>query len=448
MFKSIQHRLYLCTALLVATVAAATMLLCTGHYFAALLSVVVIVNLLRQLKTSYDRYNTNIIFMLNALENGDYTYRFSERKLSVREREISKTLNRVREILENARTEVIQNENFLSLILEKVSTGIIIIDDGGIVHKVNRAALSMLGLSIFTHIRQLQPFDESLYNIFAALRAGDRRQLSLTTEREQTTLSLHVSQILLRRGMMRIVTLNNIGSELEMNEMESWIRLVRVMTHEIMNSIAPVTSISQTMSDRCRQRGADVAPSETSEAFDAIRTTAEGLLAFVNSYRKFTSIPVPQKTLFDLYALTSDLVRLYCPTAAEYGIELVLVAPQTSTDVVADEQQLRQALINLLKNALEADGCTRIVLSFHADGNSVVLDVANNGAPIAPEVLPHIFVPFFTTKADGSGIGLSVSRYILRLHGGKLQHCLSGDGLTTFRLTLPAADISSLPNGE
>jgi nitrogen fixation/metabolism regulation signal transduction histidine kinase len=439
MFKSIQYKLNIYTALLVIAVAGTTFFVLSNYYIYALIGVVFIFICFSTLGKCYKQYNHNFNFLLNALENGDYSFNFSENKLSTREKEMNQLMNRIKEILTNARKEVIENENFLSLIIESVSTGIVIINNQGIVQRVNQSALDLFGLSVFSHINQLHTINEAYPQLFHNLKAGDSAQISLPTEREELSISLHVSQIRLKRGMMRIITLNNIGNELEMKEMESWIRLIRVMTHEIMNSIAPITSLSETM--HFLHRESNIAPEDlkqnTLEAFDTIHTTASGLLSFVESYRKFTAVPKPEKRDFNLNALVDKVIKLHEPILQEKGIALNNLLPETIS-IQADENLITQVLINLVKNAIEAVESgkqEKIVISVgKQEPDKISLHIANTGNPISPEVLPHIFIPFFTTKPSGSGIGLSVSRYIMRLHGGKLQHARSKDGMTVFSL--------------
>jgi nitrogen fixation/metabolism regulation signal transduction histidine kinase len=439
MFKSIQYKLYIYTALLVITVAGTTFFVLSKGWVYAIIGAVIILCCLSALGKCYKRYNQNILFLLNALENGDYSFHFAETNLSTREKEMNKMMNRIKEILANARKEVIENENFLSLIIESVSTGIVIINNQGIVQRVNQSALDMFGLPVFSHVNQLHTINEVYPQLFHDLQAGDSIQISLPTEREELSISLHVSQIRLKRGMMRIITLNNIGNELEMKEMESWIRLIRVMTHEIMNSIAPITSLSETM--HFLHRGGNIASEDlkqnTLEAFDTIHTTASGLLSFVESYRKFTAVPKPEKRDFNLNALVDKVVKLHETALREKNVELSNLLPETLS-IHADENLISQVLINLVKNAIEAveaNNHEKIVISIDKhEPDKISLHVANSGNPIPAEVLPHIFIPFFTTKSSGSGIGLSVSRYIMRLHGGKLQHSRSKDGMTVFSL--------------
>ncbi|GHV58914.1 sensor histidine kinase [Bacteroidia bacterium] len=438
MFKSIQYKLYVYTALLMIAVAGITVAIFAHYYLYAVAGITIVIFCLSGINDCYRCYNSNMVFLLNALDNGDSSFCFSETKLSRREKEMNGMMNRIKEILANARKEVIENENFLSLILESVSTGIIIVDDRGIVQKTNQAALQILGLPFFSHLNQLQALNENYPEQFHRLKAGDSMQLALSTEREELQISLHVSQIRLKLGMMRILTLNNIGNELEMKEMESWIRLIRVMTHEIMNSIAPITSLSETMRSFYQvETDAKELKQNTLEAFETIHSTASGLLSFVDSYRKFTAVPNPKKGIINLRALVEKVVKLHEVMLWEKQITLALHIPESFT-VLADENLIAQVLINLVKNAIEAvesHNNEQIIISSHAlDNDKMSLEIANTGRPIPAGVLPHIFIPFFTTKPSGSGVGLSVSRYIMRLHGGKLQHSASKEGMTVFQL--------------
>ncbi|MDR0728900.1 MAG: PAS domain-containing protein [Prevotellaceae bacterium] len=440
MSKSLLYRLYFYTALLMAATAGITACLLMKQYSYAAIGLALIPFCIAGLERGYKRYNRNFLFLLDALKNGDYSFYFSETKLSTREKELNRMLNRIKEILISARREVIENENFLSLIIESVSTGIIIIDDRGIVQRVNQPALALLGLPHLSHINQLQAVNETFPSLFREIKSGDSVQITIPTEREELQISLRVSQIRLKRGMMRLLALNNIGNELEIKEMESWIRLIRVMTHEIMNSIAPITSLSEIMLSVHRDNDPtppDNLPQTTFEVFKTIHATASGLLSFVESYRRFTSVPKPKKQDFDLRTLLDKVHNLHEPAIRESGIEMRVKLAEPII-LCADESLISQVLINLVKNAIEAcEPGSRETIILSADRTAaghISVHVANSGQPIPPDILPHIFVPFFTTKSAGSGIGLSVSRYIMRLHGGKLQHTLSKEGMTVFSL--------------
>ncbi len=248
MFKSIQYKLTLLTFLLVAEVAAATWLVLTGRYVHAVVCGVAVAATILALHRHYRRFNQNLVFLLNTLDNGDYSFHFSEGRFSAREKEFNTTLNRIKDVLANARKEVVENEKFLSLIIESVSTGVLILDDRGVVQRSNHSAQALFGLPVFTHVNQLRAVDEHLPDLFQGLQPGDNVQIAVPNEREVQQINLSVSHIRLKRGLMRVFTLNNIGNALENKETESWIRLIRVLTHEIMNSIAPVSSLSETCS--------------------------------------------------------------------------------------------------------------------------------------------------------------------------------------------------------
>ena len=440
MFKSIQYRLLTFTVLLMLAVAALTYFMLKGQVSFAVISGIATIICLYNMHQHYKKFNSNVLFLLNALDNGDYSFHFSEDKLSRREKELNVMLNRIKEILVGARKDVVENEKFLSLIIESVSTGIIIMDEKGHVQTVNQSALDLMGLPVFTHINQLSNVNETFPDLFRNLRVGDNPRIEVSNEREEMQVSLSLSEIVIKRGRMKVITLNNIGNELEAKEMESWIRLIRVMTHEIMNSIAPITSLSETLLTLHNMPEKDSSEEglrmNTIEAFETIHSTAKGLLSFVDSYRKFTAIPKPNIRSFEVKPLIDKILHLEEKCINEKNIQVELREADEHTEWLADEKLITQVLVNLVKNAVEAITDTepkriRISINRLADGK-VQVEVSNTGNPIPKEVLPHIFIPFFTTKDSGTGIGLSISRYIMRLHGGKLTHATSAEGWTVF----------------
>jgi len=446
MFKSIQYKLILFVGLLIVSVAALTCSVLLKQYALAFISGITVVMSLRSLHLHYKKFNSNILFLLNALDNGDYSFHFSENNLSRREKELNSMLNRIKEILVNARKEVIENEKFLSLIIESVSTGIIIMDDFGRVQTVNRSALHLLGLPVFTHINQLGGVNENFPELFRTMKTGDQQQIVVTNEREEMQVSLRLSEIKLKNGRMKVITLNNIGNELETKEMESWIRLIRVMTHEIMNSIAPITSLSETLLSLHKvpvpADSEENLKRNTIEAFETIHSTAKGLLSFVDSYRKFTGIPKPVVQPFALKPLLEKVLHLERKVLKDKNIKLQIIFVEEDIELFADEKLMMQVLVNLMKNAIEAIVSTEtgqiIIRTQKQTSGQVAIDICNTGKPIPQDVLPNIFIPFFTTKETGTGIGLSVSRYIMRLHGGKLTHSTSSEGWTVFTVISPS----------
>lgn len=433
MFKSIEYKLIIFVLLLILSVALTTYLITQKEYVYIGVSVLLILYSLKSLYSHYKKFNQNILFLLNALDNGDYSFHFTEAKTSKREKELNQMMNRIKDILTRARKEVIENEKFLSLIIESVSTGIIILDPNNNVHATNHATNQLLGLPVFTHLNQLKSIDESLPDLFKNLGIKDNAQIKIANEREEIQISLNVSKITLKKGTMKVITLNNIGNELEAKEMESWIRLIRVMTHEIMNSIAPITSLTETLLFSYKMQSAE-APDDslrrnTVDALETISSTAKGLITFVDSYRKFTGVPTPQFRKFELVPLLEKVLHLESSNMEEKGIESSIIYTNKHIELNADEGQITQILVNIIKNAVEAinNSKGKIEIRVSESENKVSIDIYNNGDPIPSEIAAHIFIPFFTTKDYGTGIGLSVSRYIMRLHGGNLKHHTSNE---------------------
>lgn len=433
MFKSIEYKLIIFVLLLILSVALTTYLITQKEYVYIGVSVLLILYSLKSLYSHYKKFNQNILFLLNALDNGDYSFHFTEAKTSKREKELNQMMNRIKDILTRARKEVIENEKFLSLIIESVSTGIIILDPNNNVHATNHATNQLLGLPVFTHLNQLKSIDESLPDLFKNLGIKDNAQIKIANEREEIQISLNVSKITLKKGTMKVITLNNIGNELEAKEMESWIRLIRVMTHEIMNSIAPITSLTETLLFSYKMQSAE-APGDslrrnTVDALETISSTAKGLITFVDSYRKFTGVPTPQFRKFELVPLLEKVLHLESFNMEEKGIESSIIYTNKHIELNADEGQITQILVNIIKNAVEAinNSKGKIEIRVSESENKVSIDIYNNGDPIPSEIAAHIFIPFFTTKDYGTGIGLSVSRYIMRLHGGNLKHHTSNE---------------------
>lgn len=444
MFKSIHYRLVFFIILLILSVSLLTLCILKEQYVYSLIPALGVFASLYLLTFHYKKFNQNILFLLNALDNGDYSFHFTESKMSARERDLNTMMNRIKDILTNARKEVIQNEKFLSLIIENVSTGIVIVTERGNVRTVNHSALQLLGLPVFTHLNQLSSINEDYPLLFHNIKAGEKGQISVINEREEVLVSLQVSQIKVNNDLIKVITLNNIGNELEAKEMESWIRLIRVMTHEIMNSIAPITSLSETMLTLLNDKALDTMDSSmknnTVEAFDTIHITAKGLLAFVESYRRFTGVPQPVIKAFELRPLINKLVHLHEHLMEDRNIEVQIIAKDENSIISGDENLITQVVVNIIKNAIQAIDPSehgKIFIKYSVQPKFTYIDISNTGKPIPKEELSSIFIPFFTTKESGSGIGLSISRYIMRLHGGKLIHSLSPEGYTTFTLVFP-----------
>ena len=255
-------------------------------------AILLILSILWQIRL-YRHHVKQVLFMIDALENNDNSFRFPEEDGTAESRQINAGLNRVGHILYNVKAETAQQEKYYELILDFVSTGLLVLNDNGAVYQKNKEALRLLGLNIFTHVRQLSKIDAVLMDKIENCRPGDKLQITFHNERGTVNLSIRVSEINVHKEHLRILALNDINTELDEKEIDSWIRLTRVLTHEIMNSVTPITSLCDTLLSMSEEKDEEIY-----HGLQTISATGKGLLSFVESYRQFTRIPTPEPSLF------------------------------------------------------------------------------------------------------------------------------------------------------
>ena len=365
------------------------------------------------------RHIKRLRFLSDAIAGGDFSFTFPEQGRWRRDRATAESLNRIRDMLNRTRQETIDKERYYAQILENVHTGIVAFDEQGFVTQTNKAAAALFGLPVLTHLRQLDQVSNGLADTLLISAAGDVRTVTLHDGDSTRQLSIQVSQSRIRGRNIRIMAVNDIRNELDNKEIDSWISLTRVLTHEIMNAVSPITSLSESLRE--------LVPDKTSELYkglDVIHSTGTGIEGFVESYRQFTHIPTPSPSLFYVRGLVERAVRLAQGVPEHHRIDFRWSAIPEDMLLHADENLVGRVLNNLLKNAVEAigegsDGWVE-VRAFLNEREDVVIEVTDSGDPIPPEVEERIFIPFFTTKSGGSGIGLSISRQIMRLSGGTL----------------------------
>ena len=388
----------------------------------------------------YRHYRRNIkkvTFLFDAIDNGDFSFNFPTEKGFKEDKILHQSLNRIKLFLQHTREEQMDREKYYEQILNAVDTGILVVDSHDNILQHNQAALRLLDTDVLTHMNQVK---EKL---------------------KDEHLAKHETQAMLKDKHVRIIALSDVSHELSNQEVDSWIKLIRVLTHEIMNTITPVTSLSETLLTRVTE------DKDLKQGLETIHKTGTELLAFVNNYRRFTHVPQPQPALFYVEPFL-ERMALLCNHEVE-----IEVSPKDLL-VYADESLLSHVITNLLKNAVEAfkekgklsaernkqDGNEQgrnkqecrsadlqsaaskkafIRLQAYANAQeSIIIDVSNNAGLIPEDVASHIFIPFFTTKPEGSGIGLSLSRQIMRVSGGSLSlHQDKAQGITTFRIIIP-----------
>ncbi len=353
-------------------------------------------------------------FLFNGLENRDYTFRFPQRS---RDRAFDTALNRIKDVLAQHHTETLQREKYYEQLLSVVSTAILVVDRKGRVLRTNAAAHRMLDREFITHISQVEQ----------ALQA-DR-------------FSVRRTEVSLDEKTVELWAVSDISHELSQKELASWEKVIRVLTHEMMNGISPVATLSQTLLERITA-GEPLPAVDLEQALHTIHSTSDHLLRFVRDYRRLTLLPTPVPRPFYVKLFLEKMMAQARGFDGATAVQMELHVQPTDLMLYADESLLTHVCTNLLKNAVEALATTpdaRILLCASlAPDESVRILVSNNGPAIPAEVSDHMFIPFFTTKPGGSGIGLSLSARIMQASGGQLRLLEEGDGLTTFQLTFPA----------
>ena len=378
----------------------------------------------------WNKTNKKITYMLDSLENDDLNFRFREKFfLNI---SLNKTLNRLKDIYEKRRAELIEQEQYFAQMLENVQTGIVVIDKkSGRVVFYNNHARVLMGFENIANIRQLRRISDSLYESFENIQPGVSITASYYNESSKINILLSASYSTIKGRNLKIVSFSNIDNQLNENQEESWHKLTRVLTHEIMNTITPIVSLSDTL-NKCAVED-NLGPDYIS-GLETISASSKGLLNFVESYRSLTRVAAPIRKSFLVSELVDRVMQLTAPYTVEAGVQTSFVEKTPDVLLWADQNQIAQILINLVKNAAQA-GATAVEISVDLDSlENVVIEVSNNGAPISKEGREEIFVPFYTTKQEGTGIGLSLSRQIMRLHNGSLTLTRSDSTATVFTL--------------
>lgn len=375
------------------------------------------------------RNRRKVNYMLDALEDNEVNFRFKEK--GVIDSQFNRTLNRMKRIFEKEKRQMLEQEKYFGVMLDKVSTGIVVVDspDGHVAYS-NTAALRILGISSLVNLKQLAKISDSLAAAFIEAAGGGSTKVSFTNDMSMRSLYLKSSAAVIGEKDVTIISFNDISSEQSEIESESWSKLIRVLIHEIMNTVTPVASLSDSLA-----KYSDKLPrEELNQGLETIRSSSQGLLKFVESYRSLMHVPEPVKKVVWLKDIIERVMQLTQAQTSANGVDVSYAELSEDIMLYADEDQISQILVNLFKNAVQA-GATKIsVTASIEDDGSTAIDVANNGRPVPEERREEIFVPFFTTKADGSGIGLSLSRQIMRLHNGSISLSRSDARETVFTL--------------
>lgn len=368
-----------------------------------------------------------IDFMSDALDSGETAFRYSESRW--RNRRLNRSLNRLRSIFEAEKADIRERERYFGTMLDHVQSGVIVID-GEKIDYSNTVAKGFLGMAEISSLRQIGRISPDLANAFREASEMESRA-SFISERGTVQFSISACTARLHGKEVSIVTFNDITREMENNESESWTRLIRVLTHEIMNTVTPVASLSSALSQNLDSYSAE----DIRSALGTIASSSEGLISFVQSYRSLTHISAPVRKAFYLKDLVNDSVNI---AKANWPSVNVLYRELTSDVILyADYGQMSQVLNNLIKNAVQAGAWNVSITASIDKREQTVIDIANDGEPISASGQEQLFVPFYTTKGtSGTGVGLSLCRQIVRLNGGTIKLSSSTPEATVFTIVM------------
>ncbi|WP_117883507.1 sensor histidine kinase [Aureibaculum luteum] len=400
-----------------------------------------------QLVYYINNINRKLAYFFDAIKNEDFTLHFPEKDLIESFQSLNQSLNRVNALIQDVHLKKQEQEQYYQEILKHSNIGILTFNEKGHIIFSNPTVEKLLNYKPLNHIKQLAQVDKGLYALFEDLKPFDQKLYQLTNEREKTQLAIKSTSININKQELLLVVIQDINKELDEKETDSWVKLIRVLTHEIMNTITPITSISESIL-RYFKKDDKMVNADTFEVkhientikgLEVIKEQGNDLMSFVQSYRTLLSVPEPDKEIVEAKKLLSKVLVLMQQDGVNNKVEIKLDISPDNLELFVDSKQITQVMINLAKNALQSlknkeNGIIKMSAGIN-NANKKYITVTDNGSGIAPELIEEIFVPFFTTKNSGTGIGLSLSKQIMQLHGGSLMVHSVPDKNTTFVLT-------------
>jgi nitrogen fixation/metabolism regulation signal transduction histidine kinase len=400
------------------------------EFYVIALLVVAVIFQLQQLIQSIEKVDAPTVALLDSIQFDETSLSFSTRSAEPHAQQFIAHINQGLQRVRNARKEKDSEYQFFKNIVQYIGIGILTFQKDGTIQIINSAAKKLLRITRAEHMDDLREVSDSLVEAFLKLKTGGRELVTLKTGEETNQLSVYAIELTLRNEEVKLISMSNIQTELEEKEMEAWQNLVRVLTHEIMNSVTPISSLAGVVEDEIRhhmQHDTPITQDDLPDMHVSLQTISKrssGLIAFVKEFRSLTHVQKPKIAAVSVQELLNETVLLHKMELASKNIQIEVCVEPTTLTIQADKAMIEQVVINLVKNALQAfddQSEKRIRLHGHTDekGNGIIT-VADNGPGIEPEALEKIFIPFFSTKKTGSGIGLSLSKQIMRMHEGRI----------------------------
>jgi signal transduction histidine kinase len=380
-----------------------------------------------------EKTNRDLTRFFTSIRYSDFSQTFKDAGLGPSFDGLRKAFTEVMNVFRKTRTEKEEHYRYLQTIVQHIGIGLIAYQPNGDVELINTAAKRLLGISALKNIQSLETFSKPLVDALFNIKPKGRALIKVEDQNELLHLALYATEFKLRGQIFSLVSIQNIHSELEEREIEAWQKLIRVITHEIMNSITPISSLASTINEMlkdsyqipaAKQKIDSESLTDIHDAAQTIQKRSQGLLHFVDAYRNLALIQKPNFQLFPIKELFTRVEKLMQANIKEKAIRFRINVDPKTLELTADPELIEQVLINLLLNALQSVGGqkkAKIDLISHMDGRGrILIQVKDNGPGIEGENLEKIFIPFFSTKDNGSGIGLSLSRQIMRLHHGSI----------------------------
>jgi len=448
-FKNFRIHIIVRVVLLAATIYLLFHTLKSNLFIAPVIVAVVVIFQVASLIRFLDRTNRELTSFLQSVRFSEFTRSYQIEGMGGTFNELNKAFNEVMQDFQKVRAEKEESFHYLQTIVQNIDVSVIAYSADGNIELINKTAKKLFQLASIRNIKSLETLSPELVNTMLTIKPGENKLVKVQFEDDILQLAIYASSIKIKDKLIYLVTIKDIQNVLEEQETEAWQKLIRVLTHEIMNSITPIASLSSTLDLMLKgmvPQGTDAplkidreSVSEIQEALQTINKRSTGLLHFVNTYRNLTRIPIPNFRLCSVRELFENIEKIMEEEIRKCGFEFILSVDPESLELTADEQLIEQVLINLLKNAMHAligrqSGKIQL-LAFMNKRGRITLQVVDNGPGILKDVLDKIFIPFFTTKPSGSGIGLSLSKQILRLHNATITAHSEPEVETVFTMT-------------
>ncbi len=404
-----------------------------NQYIISVIPTIVIIVLTTNLIRFLNKTNRQLFYFFDAIKNEDSTLSFPEKTNNRTLQDLSKSLINVNQLIQKIQIENRQQEQYFQALLEHAAAGIMTFDKNGFILHSNSSVKRLFLLEVLTHLNQLEKVDHKLFAAIKNIQPSEQKLVTVNNTQGTIQLLIKASSFTSNKKELILLSVQDIKNELDEKELDSWRKLIRVLMHEIMNSITPITSLSESLAGYFYTEDGIKSPEQINEktiettirGLEVIKEQGKGLISFVDSYRKLTRLPKPVKKVFLAKDLIENIRILSGSFENSQHVEVSHEVIPNNLEILADEKQISQVMINLVKNSFQAneenlDAKLKIIAHLNENGRPEIR-VIDNGSGVSEELMDKIFVPFFTTKESGSGIGLSLSRQIMQMNGGSLK---------------------------